>query len=70
MLSAGAIVSVKAVALNEPATLVARTTIFENVPFTVGVPDNTPALLSVMPVGNDPLKIEYVGAGVPLAPKV
>ena len=37
------------------------------VPLTVGVPDRTPAVLSVTPVGNEPEVTENVGTGVPVA---
>ena len=37
------------------------------VPLTVGVPDKTPALLSVMPAGKEPEVTENVGLGVPVA---
>ena len=37
------------------------------IPLTVGVPDRTPAVLSVTPVGKEPEVTENVGAGVPVA---
>ena len=62
---------VRSAVVSAPCELVA-VTLNVNVPVVVGVPDRTPAALSVSPVGNGPVDVVSVkvGAGLPLAVKV
>jgi hypothetical protein len=69
-LGAAAILKVT-VALAVPAVFVARNVTTVPAAVAVGVPEMTPVLaVNVRPAGRVPLKMDNVGAGVPLAANV